>query len=249
MATNSSNLAFYSQQSTLVKRKQSTIIEVRRYKWKWCDLLDLTCEPSEFFSPFRHMRVNHMLGRTATSALLRGFPRKLSTTVRKSGTDKTYQVSNRRLLEANGRRNSLSPAWNRLLDDIEAKEYREFLSIATNMDLSGAIIEVDINAYATSGFMSPHTDRDTKILTHIFYLQEYWPPQWGGELALLREASGPTVETIAPQWPVSVILPRSNNSWHSVLPVSPDARRRRLTVQISFWSERPPPPRSGRTIL
>jgi SM-20-related protein len=208
-------------------------------------MLNLAIVPTEYLRPFRHLEVPGILDRNAACALREAFPR-TALTIRRAGTDKSYIVANKRILEVDGTRRTGSKPWNRFLDAVISPDYRSYLAEVSGTSLSDALVEVDLNAYAVAGYMSPHTDRPEKLLSHIIYLSPYWREEWGGQLALLESAEARAARTVTPRWPYSILLPRSDHSWHSVISVAPDARRRRLTIQISFWACPPPAVARGR---
>lgn len=209
-------------------------------------MINFVKNPIVFQHPFPYVEVRGALDQESARLLRRSFPRNLDLTIRGSGTDKTYIVSNKRILGVDGTRWTRSAAWNRFLDSVLRSDYHDYLSGISGASLRGALVEVDVNAYGAGGYMSAHTDRPEKVLSHIIYLSPYWDDAWGGELALLDGAQGRVIRSVRPEWPTSILLPRSDQSWHSVAPVALHSPTRRSTIQISFWSREPPLVASGR---
>ncbi|MEW2452152.1 2OG-Fe(II) oxygenase [Streptomyces parvulus] len=149
------------------------------------------------------------------------------------GNGKQYVVHNRTLVSA-GQRNheaalALPDVWHRLVNEITADSYRDTLAELTGADLTGCVVEARLMRYTSGCWIEPHTDRPDKAVTHLFYFNATWRSEWQGELHVLR---GPDMNDIAQRVPpllgTSVVLVRSDDSWHGVPPVSdgcPDDRR------------------------
>ena len=61
-------------------------------------------------------------------------------------------------------------------------------------------------------------------MVQMFYFNQEWDSNWGGCLRILKDDNADSVfQEIPPLLNTSVILVRSDNSWHTVTPVSPEA--------------------------
>ncbi|MCA1632539.1 MAG: 2OG-Fe(II) oxygenase [Acidobacteria bacterium] len=75
------------------------------------------------------------------------------------------------------------------------------------------------------------------MVTHVFYFNERWDETDGGCLSILRSSDmSETVMSVAPIVGNSVVLVRSENSWHAVSPVAGDCRRFRLSMTVTFYT-------------
>jgi|HubBroStandDraft_6_1064221.scaffolds.fasta_scaffold14361_4 SM-20-related protein len=212
-------------------------------------LFSLTSQVMIESRPFRWAKVQRFLSADQAHELRRSFPHDLPVSQRQGGSDKTYFVASTKLLRADGKRQAPSAFWNSLIESACERDYRSFLSSIAEKDISDSFVEIEINSYRSCGFMSAHTDRPPKVLTHIIYLNSIWPEHWGGELEILSSPESPPFQKVTPVWPNSVVLLRSDASWHSVRSVSPQATDPRLTIQITFWADVPPASKPGRSIL
>lgn len=212
-------------------------------------LFNLSSEVTIESRPFRWAKVQRFLSSDHARELRRSFPHDLPVSRRQEGSDKTYVVASTKLRRADGARQAPSAIWNHLIDSACEQHYRNLLGAIADKDLSSSFVEIEINSYGAGGFMSAHTDRAPKVLTHIIYLNSVWPEHWGGELEILSSSDSRPFQKVTPVWPNSVILLRSDESWHSVRSVSPQATDPRLTIQITFWADLPPASKPGRSIL
>ncbi|MEU5274954.1 2OG-Fe(II) oxygenase [Streptomyces asoensis] len=150
-----------------------------------------------------------------------------------SGGGKHYLMHNRTLV-SEGRQHreavdTLPDAWRRLVDEVTSDSYRDALVELTGADLDGCTVEARMTRYSSGCWIQPHTDRPDKAVTHLFYFNDTWRSEWQGDLHVLR---GPDMKDVArrvlPLLGTSVVLVRSDDSWHGVPPVSegcPDDRR------------------------
>jgi hypothetical protein len=101
--------------------------------------------------------------------------------------------------------------------DFLSLEYRNALSALTGCDLSDLPLEVNIFHYGPGASLGAHADLPDKVVTHVLYFNDTWDPDNGGCLSILREKDKSTVVAqIPPLAGNSVVLVRSDNSWHAV---------------------------------
>jgi Rps23 Pro-64 3,4-dihydroxylase Tpa1-like proline 4-hydroxylase len=145
-----------------------------------------------------------------------------------------------RTLVADGKPNpddlaSLSGTWQRLVEDLTSDEYRAALSALTGTDLDTCAVEARMTRYSRGCWIEPHTDRPDKTVTHLFYFNDMWRAEWNGDLHVLR---GPHMADCARRIPpllgTSVVLVRSDRSWHGVPPVTEDCPEDRRALLVHF---------------
>ena len=198
--------------------------------------------------PFRWALISGVLPEESATMLRSAFPSNLSHTIRNAGSDKTYSLHHRLLTAPDGIWTFSTP-WSEFVQTVTSWEYRKFIQEIGQIDMREVFLEIALNSYSGGGYMSPHTDRWPKLATHVIYLPDRWQADWGGHLHILEGPDPDPVHRISPAWPTSVLLVRSDNSWHEVERVSAHARLARQTIQISLWAEQPPAPAVGRVML
>ncbi|MCX2193065.1 2OG-Fe(II) oxygenase [Pantoea agglomerans] len=104
-------------------------------------------------------------------------------------------------------------------------------------------MEVIINQYYENCFMSMHTDRKPKLLTHLIYLSGVTDCGLGGEF-LIHNKSGEITDAIEPLPGRSIIFKRTEESYHSVNKMHKKFKRN--SIQIVFWDYQPPVTSVGR---
>jgi len=129
----------------------------------------------------------------------------------------------------------LGPAWRTLAGELLSAEYRSTLSRITGRDLTSALMEVNVLLYGPGSWLGPHLDLEEKMVTHVLYFNETWDQRHGGCLNILRSADPADVlAEIPPMVGNSVLLVRSDQSWHSVSRVMEDCRTSRRSVNVIF---------------
>lgn len=92
-----------------------------------------------------------------------------------------------------------------------------------------AELESHFAVYPEGAFYQKHLDRfrddDARTLTTVFYLNEDWPQDAGGQIRLYLDADCREYLDVAPQ-AGTLVLFLSDRFWHEVLP----ARQQRLSV-------------------
>lgn len=130
----------------------------------------------------------------------------------------------------------LDETWLTLVRDILSNDYRKALSELCGLDLMSAPMEANIFHYSPGNWMGPHVDLKTKIVTHVFYFNETWEDSQGGCLSILSSNSYQDVKKkISPVTGNSVLIVRSNHSWHAVDPVSTECTFSRRSMTVTFY--------------
>lgn len=155
-----------------------------------------------------------------------------------SDGEKTWRNRVRNLIpigEASANLDGLAPAWRRLAAALLAPAYRRAVSHATGADLSALALDANFFRYDPGHWLGPHLDIASKVVTQLFYFNLEWPADWGGDLRLLHsQCSEDVFRSVSPAAGTSVILVRSDRSWHEVAPVA-GAGAERCSLQVSFW--------------
>lgn len=125
--------------------------------------------------------------------------------------------------------------WPALGEELRSDAYRSALEACTGLDLSTSSVELSLWRQSRGSFLSPHTDKADKVLTHIlFFGNDDWCADDGGFLRILRSSDDDDVATlVAPRLEHSVVLVRSDRSWHGVGEVL-SIRQDRCSLQVVF---------------
>jgi Rps23 Pro-64 3,4-dihydroxylase Tpa1-like proline 4-hydroxylase len=127
----------------------------------------------------------------------------------------------------------LPESWMTLAEIIAAPGYARWLGQVVGRDLNGLRLDASLCRYPPGCSLQPHTDRDIRVTTHIIYFNEEWRAEWGGMLCILRSANiDDVVDAIPPQLHTSVVMLRSDYSWHAVTPVAEGVQRERLSLLV-----------------
>lgn len=113
-------------------------------------------------------------------------------------------------------------AYNQAMDDI-------MHAVNRGLYLGLAELESHFAVYPAGAFYKKHLDRfrddDARTLTTVFYLNEGWPQDAGGEIRLYLDPDCQTWLDVTPE-AGTLVLFLSDRFWHEVLP----ARQQRLSV-------------------
>ncbi|MEU2065744.1 2OG-Fe(II) oxygenase family protein [Streptomyces anulatus] len=83
-------------------------------------------------------------------------------------------------------------------------------------------LDIRLVRHESGDWLSPHTDREDKLFSHIIYFSTRWDAEWGGCLEILRSSDpADAVARVVPRLGASALLARSDESWHQVSPVTP----------------------------
>ncbi|MFJ4656820.1 2OG-Fe(II) oxygenase [Nocardia sp. NPDC088792] len=208
-------------------------------------VLDLTAiEKAELHDdPYRHA----VLARSFTSAEFAGALRAEFAEdgfVRNERRDTTpggkrYLMFNRQVVEDGvplpDNVATLSPIWRELIGELLGAGYRAALAELTGAELDDCVVEARLDRYGEGCWIEPHTDRADKVVTQLFYFNEPWRDEWNGEFRVLR---GPQLDDYArrvpPRLGTSVIMRRSEHSWHGVPPITEGSGQQRLSLLVHF---------------
>ncbi|MEV3910632.1 prolyl hydroxylase family protein [Streptomyces canus] len=193
--------------------------------------------------PFGHAVIPRSFVTDAVAEKLRGefsddgFEESERTNLNRS--DKQYRMFNRNLVTAGAvdedQVRTLPANWQQLVADVVSQPYREALSALSGVDLERCLVEARMTRYARGCWIEPHTDRADKAVTHLFYFNDGWDPEWSGDLRLLRSADmADCAKRVAPTTGTSVVLVRSDRSWHGVPPVADTCPVDRRALLVHF---------------
>lgn len=131
----------------------------------------------------------------------------------------------------------LAPCWQNFCLQINSSEYIASMSQLTGIDLMNKQPIVEFCTYDKNHFLEAHYDNENKkVLTQLFYFNEKWQESWGGYLNLLDSRDKTKIlESIPPLANRSVILKCSEQAWHEVTQVSPQAKASRKTMQVEWY--------------
>ena len=73
----------------------------------------------------------------------------------------------------------LSAPWRELLAELHAPAYRDHVARMLGQQPARAL-ELRLVRHGPGDGLSPHTDRDDKIFSHVIYLNRTWHEDWGG---------------------------------------------------------------------
>ncbi len=191
--------------------------------------------------PYRWAIVDGLFSDDDASALSQNFPCDHFKTVTGDDGEKGYEYEARALIGMGADRPAfaadLHSAWRDFAGDLLSQSYRAAMTQLTGIDLSTLTIEANVFHYGRGAWLGPHVDLKEKIVTHIFYFNEAWDRDEGGSLSILGSQHLDDVRASVP--PIvgsSVVLVRSDNSWHAVPPVAKESRRSRRSLALTFYS-------------
>jgi SM-20-related protein len=191
--------------------------------------------------PYRWAHVDGWCDEAALRELSGSFPASgFTVTRRERGSDKRYLMAARvaRCIDGLVRTDGLAAVWRDLLGELCSESYRAALSRLTGTELSGHLYEIGFYRYGRGGFVSPHCDKPGKSVGHVLYFNPTWDDRWGGEFRILRgDDPSAVVHATPPTAGGSVVLVRSESSWHAVDLVT--GPRERLAVHVDFYRDRP----------
>lgn len=190
--------------------------------------------------PYRWALVDQLFSPADARALVDTFPRDHFKTVKGYDGEKGYEYEARSLIHMGAssasRAEALSPAWRQLAEDLLSGAYREAMSRFTGVDLSTLPMEVNVFHYGRSAWLGPHVDLADKLVTHVFYFNEFWNESDGGCLTILRSGEmAQAVKVIPPLVGNSAVLVRSANSWHAVSRVRDKCHISRRSLAVTFY--------------
>lgn len=183
--------------------------------------------------PFPHLVIENTFSDDESRALLATLPVKNMVRVANTGI-KSYTMDYLALpLDCT----ELASPWTSLLRVIKSKKYAAALAMLSEVKLEPLVPQVAVWRYCQGDFLARHTDKQEKLLSHVMYLVDPdASPIQGGELRLFetRDTLEPAV-SYDPCPGRSIVLPRSDRSWHEVAIVSGSAPR--YSIQVVFARE------------
>ncbi len=190
--------------------------------------------------PYRWAFIDRMFLPADCAALVKTFPHDHFKTIEGYDGEKGYKYEARSLIGMGAdiptRSQFLNPAWQHLAQDLLSPAYREAMSHLTGVDLAGLPIEANVFHYRGSAWLGPHVDLADKVMTHAFYFNQVWDENDGGCLTILRGGDmSQVVKVIPPLVGNSVVMVRSDNSWHAVSRVREKCRSSRRSMTVTFY--------------
>jgi len=205
-------------------------------------MLDLTqiTERQLQREPYAWAEIGNLFSPADAEALASSFPSSRFKTVVGDDGEKDYEYEARVLIamgaSAISNPKELSPEWMSLTNDLLSVDYRNAMSLLTGRDLSSVPIEVNVFHYGPGARLGPHADLKDKIVTHVLYFNRDWNRDDGGCLSVLRSKDPNDVAArIAPTVGNSVVLVRSDNSWHAVSRVVAGCNLSRRSMTVTFY--------------
>jgi hypothetical protein len=190
--------------------------------------------------PFEWAFVDRLFAPPDAAAVAGSYPFDHFKLVRGNDGEKGYEYEVRSLISMGAQSPTdaehLSPAWRQLAADLLSTEYRRAMSRLTNLNLEDLVIEANIFHYGPNDWMGPHLDLKEKVVTHVLYFNDSWNPADGGCLNILRSSTPSDVHAEVP--PIvgnSVVLVRSDKSWHSVSRNVGASGRSRRSMTVTFY--------------
>lgn len=200
--------------------------------------LDQLQRAQVYREPFPYGVISRPVQPQFRDRLLAEFPTCGFEKVEKSSQGKKYRMYHRTFIDkrdGSAKLDGLASIWGELYRDLTSPLYRSVVAELTGTNLENCSIGASFWRYEHQCFLSTHTDKPEKVVTQLIYLEDEWDESWGGCLHLHREGEGyPIFRTIKPMIDQSVLLVRTDNSWHSVSPVVKGERNRK-SLQIVFW--------------
>jgi len=184
--------------------------------------------------PYSWAAIGRLFAPEDAAALATSFPVDHFKDVAGYDGEKGYEYRARSLIhigaDVPSHADDLSPQWRLLAADLLMPSYRRAMMHLTGLDLSAALLEANITEYGADAWLGPHVDLRAKLLTHVLYFNQEWNREDGGCLSILRSANPADVACeVEPIVGNSVVLVRSDRSWHAVSRVR-GANRRAVNV-------------------
>lgn len=198
--------------------------------------------------PYEWAFIDGLFSSTDAPSLAATYPSDNFKTVRGNDGEKGYEYEVRSLIHMGAAEPShaarLAPVWRELASSLLSMQYRQAMSGLTGRDLGELDIEANIFHYGVDAWMGPHLDLKEKVVTHVLYFNDEWDPSDGGCLNILRSSDRSDVfAEIPPIVGNSVVLVRSDRSWHSVTRNLGRSGRSRRSMTVTFY------PRGSRSTM
>jgi Rps23 Pro-64 3,4-dihydroxylase Tpa1-like proline 4-hydroxylase len=189
--------------------------------------------------PFEWKFLDQLFTSEDATALAASFPRDKFKKVTGYDGEKSYVYVSRSLIhmgaDTPSHPDGLSAAWRELAGDLLSPAYRAAMTRLTGRDLSSHPIEVNVVHYGPGAWLGPHLDLKEKIATHVLYFNQTWDRENGGCLGILRSSNPADIAAeIDPIVGSSVLIVRSDRSWHTVSRVDKRCLLSRRSMNVIF---------------
>jgi hypothetical protein len=155
------------------------------------------------------------------------------------------------------RTEDLPDSWNAFIEELQTSApYQAFVGRCLGRD--EFVVRYNWHVGVTGSEVCPHLDKDSKVGTHIFYLNttEDWDPAWGGATIVLGDRDPSvsksdwehfgTATTVKSLGNYSFFFKNGPQSWHGAPPLACPVGRHRRLFNVVFEhhpnSGREPPP-------
>lgn len=175
--------------------------------------LDALAERPTTTTPFPHLVAEGLLAEADKAGLARDFPDET-----KTGFFPVEQLS-------------YGPAFQRLLDDLNAPAFSRIVGEKLDRDLVDRPRMIVVRRWSAAKDGRPHTDGEDKVATALVYLNDDWSAE-GGALRFLAgpDLDGPGTAPIPARYGGFAAFARADDSWHGHKPFAGERR----VVQV-FW--------------
>ncbi len=130
----------------------------------------------------------------------------------------------------------LSSIWQELIKELWTDSYRKALAEMSGLELNDCTMDIGFRRYKSQQRHRPHTDESNKVLTHLLFFNQQWYADWGGCLRILKDSQPESaLLDILPLSHSSVVIVRSDNSWHMVTPLTDRASESRMALRVAFF--------------
>ncbi|MBH8576554.1 2OG-Fe(II) oxygenase [Nostocaceae cyanobacterium CENA369] len=144
----------------------------------------------------------------------------------------------------------LSNLWRQLIEGLWTDSYRTAMAKMSGLELKDCLMDIGFRRYKLGQLHHPHTDEPNKVLTHLLFFNQQWSSDWGGCLRILKDSQPEsTFQDILPLSDSSVAIVRSDNSWHTVTPLTCPVSECRLALRVAFFHNDRLTPDFGETQL
>lgn len=182
--------------------------------------------------------LNHPIQQSALSSLEQAYPKADLFQTAEGKNDKQYKFSLSKICEQEvfvWSDTNILAAWKPLIDELFSDEYTNGLSQAIDFDLTGKSRSCGFYQQGYHDYIDIHLDKKHKVLTQLFYFNREWNRTYGGDLGIYNENNpqAPLLK-LPPLSIYSVIILRTDNSWHGVSKIE-QPNFTRNTLQLEYW--------------
>jgi Rps23 Pro-64 3,4-dihydroxylase Tpa1-like proline 4-hydroxylase len=190
-------------------------------------------------TPFYWGLQDNLINKAMQNILLQQFPTdNFVPASRTQGEGKHYKFEVLNIISHNDVQDAfyqLSNDWQKFITELASTRYLSALSNFLQINFNAYSVDVGLFRFNPQDWVEVHTDRPDKILTQLFYFNDNWADDWGGELYILAEPHLSSVlSKVKPSVDRSAIIVRSDAAWHYVSPVAEIAKFPRLSLQVEI---------------